>query len=239
MRNTRLITLFAICVLIYILSLKTTFFSPLVRFAEQAIVVPVRRLEVKILGKKVNENEESLSSLKLLSLKEQIAQLQKENASLREQLGAIPEKSTLYPVQVIWETDTELFVSLPYKPKHSLVGQPVVYGEVLVGMVIRQGESVAVIRKPIFSGFKANAVTDRQTKGIIQGQFNERLVFATELSASVASSDSVYYVDPVNGWNFLVGKVKKIERNERLPTKSAVIDYQLDSLLLKTIFIVL
>jgi hypothetical protein len=61
---------------------------------EKKLLLPFRSMQIK--------EKEELQTLKKRALEERIAHLSAENKVLREQLGAIPEKKSLFPVPIIW-----------------------------------------------------------------------------------------------------------------------------------------
>jgi hypothetical protein len=181
---------------------------------------------------------ESAKSVKLQSLQEKIARLSLENRRLREQLGAIPERANLVPATVVSETPNSYFLTYPYSAKSVSVGQPVVLGEVYLGRVERSGGRMVAVEKPVSSGFEAQGRSQKGTEGRILGKFNEQVFFETGVNNRLAKGEAVYYIEPQQGWRFLLGTVAEISRDKRLPIKQALIEYLPQQATLTTVFIV-
>jgi len=229
-KKTFILIITVVCLLILFINPKI--FQSARQAFEQTLIIPVRRLTQ-------GEIEESTTPLKLLSLKEKNQKLKKENQVLRKQLGAIPFKSRLYPAEVIWQSDTQYIVNFPYVDKQKIVANPVVWQEQFLGTVFRQGESMLYIRKPTHSSFQGEGISDQQTEGKIKGQFNHQVIFETNSDNQLSKGDQIYLVDHNRGVRFLVGKITRIEKDERLPVKQGVIEYIPRNLKLQTVFIVI
>ena len=228
MRKRLLILIVLSCLLI--ISSRLGVFDSLRKSLEEVLVLPLRK---DILPKTATSQ-----SLKVLSLLEEIGQLEKENRVLREQLGTIPEKASLMPSQVIWQGENQMVLSFNYQQNQSLIGQPVIWGEIYLGKVSRVGSRLLTVDKPVSSGFAAQAATDTGVEGRIKGQFNQRVVFETAINNPLSSGDRIYYLEPEKGWRFLLGTVSEISRNKRLPTKQGVINYLPAKSQLSTVFVV-
>ena len=226
----KLAILIASAIILILLS-QITVFSVLREFLETRIVLPLRGVTL--------ETEPPSQSLRILSLTEAISQLKQENQVLREQLGAIPEKANLMPAKVIWQDENQMILSFPYSSNQSIIGQPVVWGEIYLGRVSRVGANLLVIDKPVSSGFVAKAITGGGIEGRLKGQFNQQVVFETAINNPLDSDDRIYYLEPEQGWRFLLGTVAEISRNKRLPTKQGIINYLPAKSQLSTVFVVI
>ena len=96
-----------------------------------------------------------------------------------------------------------------------------------------------MVLKATHSTFTFLGKSDQGAQGKIYGSFNEEVRFETSVEAPLAKNDRIYAVDKISGGQYLVGTVKRILLNERLPVKSATIDYLADSTQLATVFLLL
>lgn len=199
---------------------------------EQGLVVPLKKL-----GKSNLVNEDLL--LKVLSLNEQVKKLKAENNILREQLGAIPPLTRLYPAEIIWQSDTQYILNFSYNLHTKLVGKAVVWQEIFLGYVQRQGQYLLVVEKPISSNFLGVGITNSNVQGKVSGEYNHDLMFKVNQASKLTLGNSVYLVDQENGLKLLLGKVKKITQDKRLPVKTGLIDYLPLNTQLSTVFIVI
>ena len=205
--------------------------------AEKNVINPVRIFfEHLLIGDVSQKNTETLT---IQNYTEKIAQLERENSILRKQLGASPEQGRMFPAQVLWTTTSELIVNFPY----SQTGVPnksfVVLDSVFIGTVARSEGQTLVIYKATHSLFSQEAKSDKGAQGKVSGSFNEGVRFETNIDAALSKGDRIYAVDKVSGGVFLVGFVKQVILNERLPIKTAILDYRADTALLETVFVLL
>ncbi len=199
---------------------------------EKNLVTPIR------LALRLERNDGSMP-LRMSSLEEKVRRLTEENRILRDQLGAIPEKSRLYPLEVIWSSPAELIVSFPYDKNGPLSDSPIVWGELYVGRVEREGRHMLYVKKPTAANFKAPGKTDREVRGNLRGEYGEQIIFETDIREVLKTGDSVFVIDEKGGWTFLLGKVASIKKDERLPVQRAVVSYAGEKDLPATVFIAL
>ncbi len=216
---------------VFFLSGKAIFEEPRV-FIETNLTIPARN----ILGFKTPENSKTI---KIASLEEEVNKLKEENELLRSQLGSIPSKSHLYPVRIIWQTNTEYYLAFNYPNIKKLNNNPLVYKNIFLGTVSKAQGNTVVVKKPNHSLFTAIAKTESEVVGKLKGQFNEQIIYETDVKNELTKNSSIYYIDPDNGWIFLVGKVKNLVENKRLPVKTAVVTSAVDGVILKEAFLVL
>ena len=200
-------------------------------FLEQNLVMPLR---IKLAPALKPE-----SSLKVLSLEEQIKQLKAENKLMREQLGAIPERANLLPAKVIWQSDSEFMLAYQPSGKIDLMGSPVVLGELFLGIVTRQSPSFLMVKMPISSSFVSEAITGQNTQGKIKGQFNNQVLFETESKQALLKNNRVYYLDKQKGYRLYLGKISQVNQDKRLAIQQALVDFEAAQTQLQTVFIVL
>ncbi|MFA6005924.1 MAG: hypothetical protein WC775_05585 [Patescibacteria group bacterium] len=206
-------------------------------FIESRIANPTRLLLVKVLMG--NVTQKGTKDLIAQKYNEQLRQLTRENMLLRTQLGSVPEEGKLFPVHVVWTTISELIVQFPYEnvqiPRESFV----VFENIFIGTVERTDGRTLVVYKANHSRFSVDARSERGVQGRLSGSFNEEVRFETNVDAALEKNDRVYAIDKHSGGVFLVGVVKQIILNERLPVKTAIIEYYGDSAWLETAFVLL
>lgn len=230
-----LFTLLAAIALYFIFSLNIV--VPLRTFINSSLVIPLRELSGYV--PKTSQQKLAQTKVTLESKNREIAQLKQENKTMRKQLGSIPEKTALTPVTVIGSTDTELFVSSKNTFSRSIVGAPVILEDVFVGTVLRKSENMFVIQKPLSAHFTGEGETAGGVTGKVRGEFNESVVFETGVEEAVSVGELVYLVNREQGFRAVLGKVVRIEKNARLPTKKAYVEYTPDRIKLRTVFLVL
>jgi hypothetical protein len=198
---------------------------------EKKIVLPFRNIGLK--------DKKQEKSLRVGALEEKIRVLSAENKTLRTQLGAIPERHSLYPTRIIWYSEANFELSFPYQIKKNLTGKAVVWEEMFVGFVKRHNGNMLYIEQPLSSNFTSLALSDRKTKGTVKGNFNQEVYFETEQKESLAVGDRVYVIDKEDGLQYFLGLVKNVENDKRLPVKRGIIDYLFSPKIVSTVFVAL
>ena len=198
---------------------------------EKKTVVPLRQNVYKA---EKNQDKDS----QILVLKDKVIKLEKENATMRKQLGSIPKKSSLVPASVIYQSENQYILSYPYQTNKSLINHPVVLNDMYLGKVSRVGESMLVVSKPNNSGFIDKAISQNNTEGRLKGRFNTEVVFESDAGSYIKKGENIYLLDIEHGWRFLVGAVERIVEDKRLPYKQAIVKYELD-VKPETVFVVL
>lgn len=222
-----------ILVFLLILIIGNTGFGQALRYTlEKNLVLPFKKNQYK---SEKNPNQR----FQILSLQEKVKTLTKENLQMREQLGAIPEKSNLQPSTVVYQSDNQYILEFGYKTDFNLINHPVILNELYLGKVIRKGANMLVVSKPVSSGFKAKAISGANTEGWLKGEFNTEVIFETATTNPLSIGEVIYILDIEHGWRFLVGKIEKIREDKRLPLKQGVIKYIPSQLKPETVFVVL
>lgn len=221
----------SVVLFVYFLSDKS-FFSDSRKLIENNLTIPARNI--------FNfKNTENSKAIKVAGLEEKIKELKEENELLRSQLGSIPSKSHLFPVKIIWETANEYYLAFNYPNIENLKNNPLIYQNIFLGTVSKAQGNTVVVKKPNHSQFLAMAKTEAAVVGKLKGQYNEHIIFETDIKSKLTKDSRIYYIDPTNGWIFLVGKIRNLVENKRLPVKSAIITSAAEGVLLKQAFIVL
>lgn len=199
-------------------------------FLEQHLVIPIRKLLYK--------PAEPMNSLQILSLQEEIKQLKNENRIMKKQLGAIPEKATLWPATVIWQGDSEFIVHFENRKNQDLIGCPVIFGYVYLGKVVKQSPRMLAVRMPTNSSFIENGISETNIEGKIKGKFNTQVIFEFDNKSGLQKGTRIYYLNKTFGWRFLLGSVSGVDQNKRLSTQQAAIDYLPSQTQLTTVFLI-
>ncbi len=157
---------------------------------------------------------------------EELHMLREENTELRSELGTIPDKADLLPARVIWVAGSQYTISYTETQKNHLIkqGTPVIYGDILLGNVIRNSSTMAVVRSVHDSGYKSEARTQRGVQGSLVGGFGQELMFQFPVSSPVRLGDRVYAVYPQQGWQFLVGTILAVSPDRSKPIREARVE---------------
>ena len=201
------------------------------QYLENKLILPLRTSLLPEL--------QPVESLRILSLQEELQELKQENQTMREQLGAIPDKANLLVARVVWQGDHELILHYQTTNSQNLINRPVIFGEFFLGKIIRQSPNQLLVQMPVSSGFNSDGITDNNSEGEIKGKFNNQVIFEVKTDAELNKNSQVYYLDKTHAWRFLIGKINQIKQDERLSKQQAVIDYLPQQTQLKTVFVVL
>lgn len=148
----------------------------------------------------------------------EIEKLQEENKMLKRQLGAIPDKAEFVKAEVIWDSGDSITLSGWFEGVQK--GQAVISGETLLGIVSRNTQRVAEVKRPSHSSFSMNAKT-QSVQGKVKGIFGEQVRFVYPTGKDVRVGDVVWAVDSQRGWQFIVGTVERVESDRRKAMQEA------------------
>lgn len=201
------------------------------QYLENKLILPLRTSLLPEL--------QPVESLRILSLQEELQELKQENQTMREQLGAIPDKANLLVARVVWQGDHELILHYQTTNSQNLINQPVIFGEFFLGKIIRQSPNQLLVQMPVSSGFNSDGITDNNSEGEIKGKFNNQVIFEVKTDAELNKNSQVYYLDKTHAWRFLIGKIIQVNQDQRLSQQQAIIDYLPSQTRLTTVFVVI
>lgn len=158
--------------------------------------------------------------------------LEKENKILREQLKILPKKKEEYILAKVVSKRDGLKINKGTSEgvREEMV---VVWGNYLVGKIVKAYPRYAIVEIPTDSHAKIEAMTIKnETKGILKGQFDRTLLFDAVLQKDqltlgeevVTSGEEAIFPE-----GLLIGKIDKITKVEaelfQKATVTAVLDY--------------
>ncbi len=166
--------------------------------------------------------------------------LLRENEALKKQFGSSSsQKYNLLPANLIGKTD---YWQIDRGEKDGVkVGQAVVSGEVLVGIIKRTTGMTAYLMRPFDSHAKI-PVKVGTTRGVVIGQYNNAMILD-----KVAQNENINVGDFVLtsgeggrvASDLIVGRIKTISSKESDLFKTAELEGIIDDRTLETVFVVL
>lgn len=171
-----------------------------------------------IKGLKERETAATYENAWLRAENASLKKLEGENKALREQLGAPRLGEDLILAQVIGHDpllgSSDLLVDKG-RSRRVKVGYLVVIKNILVGEVVRVGDSTAVVRLLTDSGTKIPAETENQVGGIVRGEFGNRIILDKVAQGEKLKVGEIVFssgaADIPKG--LVLGEVEKIENN--------------------------
>lgn len=206
--------------------------------------------QVRSLGSfRVNDREIARLRSQILdqnSLSGQVATLSAENTSLKNQLGVKTRVSgTLFMAYPIGLSGGEMTISVG-SGQGVMVGQTVVYGQVLVGKVSEVSAGQSVVRLPVYEGEKVSAVVRsggvdgvRKASGIVVSSGGQLILDKVTLGEALSVGDLVMTAGDGHARDLLIGSVAEVMEKENELFKRGRVEPAADYGRLDRVFVLL
>ena len=178
----------------------------------------------------------------LLVRAEKVTALEKENKMLREQLNILPEREEEYILAKVISLRDGLKIN---KGTNDGVRAEtvVIYGNYLVGKVIKTYPRYAVVEIPTDSHAKIEVMTSQNnTKGILKGQFDQTLLLDSVLQKdqlTVGEEVATSGEGTIYPQGLLIGKIGKVIKKEADLFQKAIVAPLLDYDNLKEVLVII
>lgn len=246
------ISLVAIAVILFVLELLPwNVFSPLekVLFPAQIAVYKTKKDVENFFGtfsdvKSLREKESQLSRQNALLIAEnaKLKRLEKENKILRSQLGISEQERNLIVSSVIGQdpflSSSRLLID---KGEASKVknGALVVLKDILIGQVVEVGQYSSTVQLLTDPDTKIPAVTDSGVKGLLQGEFGNKISLVKVVQHKKIEEGEVVFTSGESGFpkGLVLGRIIKVEKDPAQLFQKAQVESLLDLDALDILFV--
>lgn len=190
------------------------------------------------LRQKISQNRDL--SRELLVLKNKLQLLEEENNTLRKQLEApLPAQWDFLPAQVI---GLDRFLLIDKGSDDKITKDMVVISEnIVVGKIHSVSQQTARVILPGDPDFKISAITNRFVKGLLIGEFGNKVLLSRVLQKDTLNSLDLVLTSGEEGTfpaDLLIGRINKVNAREGEVYKEATVDLLLNSDQLRRVFVV-
>lgn len=190
------------------------------------------------------ENQLAKENALLLAENASLKRLKKENKTLKDQLGVSEQKRNLIAASVIGQdpllSSSRLLVD---KGKADEVKNKalVLLKDVLIGQIVSVGEYSSTVRLLTDSETKIPAVTAFGVKGLLQGEFGNKMSLTKVVQNKKISKDEIIFTSGEAGFpkGMVLGKITKVEKDPADLFQKAQVSSLIEFDLLDILFIII